>query len=199
MGKIVIATNMTLDGVVQDPDGKEDWDRGGWFRERGGDDLDAWTEILTQEAGRAQALLLGRRTDAWFAARWSARTGAWADRLNSLPKYVVSSTLEKTAWQNGSVLRGHLADEAKALKEKVPGDIVVYASYQLGQALMDLDLVDEVRLFLFPAVLGAGKPLFGPTRATRAFRLAETRKLGERLVYLIYVREERKDAAMKSV
>jgi len=114
MGKLVIATNMTLDGVVEDPDGKEGFARGGWFRERGGSDMDAWTEILTQEASRAHALLLGRTTDAWFAERWSARTGAWADRLNGLPKYVVSSTLTETAWRNGTVLHGELGTEVAA-------------------------------------------------------------------------------------
>ncbi len=106
MGKIVISTNVSLDGVVQDPDGEEGFKLGGWFAEFGGKDVAAWAELETAEALRAQALLLGRRSDEWFAKRWLGREGEWADRLNSLPKYVVSSTLEDPKWTNATVLNG---------------------------------------------------------------------------------------------
>src|SRR5271154_1206012 len=106
MGKIVVSTNVSLDGVVQDPDGKEGFRLGGWFGEFGGKDLEAWSQVSFQEALRTEALLLGQRSDEWFAARWSSRTGEWADRLNSLPKYVVSSTIEQPRWSNATVLNG---------------------------------------------------------------------------------------------
>lgn len=186
MGKIVIATNATLDGVVQDPDGEEGFERGRWFRQFGGKDLEAWTRLETEEAMRAEALLMGRRTDKWFAARWATRTGEWADRLNALPKYVVSSTLEPPAWTNAKILKGDLVAEVGNLKQRVAGDIVVYASYQLGQAMMEHDLVDEIRLVVFPVVLGKGARLFGETSASKPFRLVEVRTLGESLVYLTH-------------
>ena len=111
------------------------------------------------EALRTTALLLGRRSDEWFAARWASRPGEWADRLNSLPKYVVSSTLEDPRWTNVTVLKGNVVDEVTRLKQELDGDIVVYASYQLGRALIEHDLVDELRLFVFPVVLGRRTPL----------------------------------------
>ena len=104
MGRIVITTNLSLDGAVEDPDGQEGFERGGWFAQFGGKDLEAWATLETDEALGAEALLLGRRSDEWFASRWSSRTGEWADRLNSLPKYVVSSTLEDPDWNNSTVL-----------------------------------------------------------------------------------------------
>src|SRR5271155_2411513 len=106
MGKIVVSTNVSLDGVVQDPDGQEGFRLGGWFGQFGGKDLEAWAQIAFEEAQGAAALLLGRRSDDWFAARWASRRGEWADRLNSLPKYVVSSTLEDPRWNNSTVLKG---------------------------------------------------------------------------------------------
>ena len=186
MGKIVISTNVTLDGFVQDPDGQEGLERGGWFKRFGGSDLEAWSKLMTEEAMRAKALLLGRRTDQFFASRWSTRTGPWADQLNALPKYVVSSKADAPAWQNGRVLKGETATEVARLKERVDGDILVYASYQLGHALLDRDLVDELRLTVFPVVLGTGERLFGGTRELKALRLAERRTLGEGLVFLTY-------------
>lgn len=188
MGKIVIATNSTLDGMVQDPDGGEGLKLGGWFKEFGGNDLEAWAKLETDEALRAEALLLGRRTDKWFASRWAARSGVWADRLNSLPKYVVSSTLQQAAWNNSTVLKGDVATEVSKLKQNVDGDILVYASYQLGHTLMEHDLVDELRLVIFPVVLGAGERLFGATSGKKPFRLVETRTLGDTLVFTTYQR-----------
>lgn len=187
MGKIVISTNSTFDGVVQDPTGEEGFERGGWFGRFGGKDVEEWAKLETEEALRSEALLLGRCTDAWFGTRWSARTGVWADRLNRMPKYVVSATLEQPVWSNVSVLRGDVVDEVSALKQSVDGDILVYASYHLGQTLLEHDLVDEVRLVLFPVVLGAGNRLFGATGVPKPLRLVENRTLGEGLAFLTYV------------
>ncbi|HEX3359717.1 MAG TPA: dihydrofolate reductase family protein [Solirubrobacterales bacterium] len=186
MGKIVVSTNMTLDGVVQDPDGAEGFERGGWFGRTGGQDLEQWAGLMAEEAQDAAALLLGRRSDEWFASRWSSRDGEWADRLNSLPKYVVSSTLDAPRWTNATVLTGDAVDEAAKLKREVDGEIVVYASYPLVRALIEHDLVDELRLTVFPVVLGAGERLFGDTDGEQAMRLLDRRTLGEGLIYLSY-------------
>jgi dihydrofolate reductase len=186
MGKIVISTNVSFDGVVQDPDGKEGFRLGGWFGEYGGQDLEEWTKVSLEEALRTEALLLGRRSDEWFAARWLARSGAWADRLNSLPKYVVSSTLEEPSWSNATVLKGEVVEEVSKLKHELEGDIVVYASYQLGRTLIEHDLVDELRLVVFPVVLGAGERLFGETSDKKPMRLVDTTTIGDGLVFLTY-------------
>jgi len=186
MGKIVISTNVTLDGVVQDPDGKEGFSQGGWFGQFGGGDLEEWGKISLDEALGAQALLLGRRSDEWFAARWAARTGEWADRLNGLPKYVVSATLDEPKWGNSTVLKGDVVSEVAALKERLDGEIVVYASYQLGRTLLEHDLVDELRLTVFPVALGTGERLFGETSDKKAMRLLSTRIVGVGLVLYIY-------------
>src|SRR6201994_2944916 len=147
MGKIIISENVSLDGVVQDPTGEEGFRLGGWFGQFGGKDLEEWSKVELDEALRAEALLLGRRSDEWFAARWTSRTDEWADRLNSLPKYVVSSTADEVRWGSGTVLRGDIVSEVSRLKRELDGDIIVYASYQLGHTLMEHDLVDELRLF----------------------------------------------------
>ena len=186
MGKIVISTNVTLDGVVQDPDGKEGFSQGGWFGQFGGGDLEEWGKISLDEALGAQALLLGRRSDEWFAGRWAARTGEWADRLNGLPKYVVSATLDEPKWGNSTVLKGDVVSEVAALKERLDGEIVVYASYQLGRTLLEHDLVDELRLTVFPVALGTGERLFGETSDKKAMRLLSTRIVGVGLVLYIY-------------
>ena len=186
MGKIVISTNVSLDGVVQDPDGKEGFGRGGWFARSGGKDLGEWAKVEYAEALRAAALLLGRRSDEWFAARWLSKSGEWADRLNSLPKYVVSSTLENPDWNNSTVLKGDVVDEVSKLKQELDGEIVVYASYQLGRTLMEHDLVDELRLVVFPVVLGAGERLFGETSDKKSIRPLYARTVGDSLVYLTY-------------
>ncbi len=130
MGKIVISTNASLDGIVQDPDGQEGFRLGGWFGQFGGKDLEAWAKVSLDEALSTEALLLGRRSDEWFGTRWSSRPGEWADRLNSLPKYVVSSTLADPKWTNATVLQGDVVTEVSKLKQKIHGDIVVYASYR---------------------------------------------------------------------
>jgi dihydrofolate reductase len=185
MGKIVISTNMSIDGVVQDPDGEEGFDRGGWFVKYGGLD-EEWRKVLYAEALDASALLLGRRSDEWFATRWSSRPGEWADRLRSLPKYVVSSTAQDSKWTNGTVLKGNVIDEVTRLKRELDGDIVVYASYQLERTLIEHDLVDELRLFVFPVVIGDGERLFGETSGLKPFRLAGSRTIGSGIVLLTY-------------
>ncbi|MGA7418206.1 MAG: dihydrofolate reductase family protein [Acidimicrobiales bacterium] len=186
MGKIVISTNVSLDGVVQDPDGQEGFSLGGWFGQFGGKDLEAWGKVEFQEALDTEALLLGRRSDEWFAERWLVKSGEWADRLNSLPKYVVSSTLEHARWSNSTVLNGDVVTEVSRLKQEVDGDIVVYASYQLGRMLMGHDLVDELRLFVFPVVLGAGERLFRETGDRTPLRLVDTKTVGDGLTFVTY-------------
>ena len=186
MGKIVISTNVSLDGVVQDPDGEEGFKLGGWFGQFGGKDLEQWGKVEFDEAMSTEALLLGRRSDEWFAARWIPKSGPWADRLNGLPKYVVSSTLEDPRWTNVTVLKGDVVDEVTRLKRDLDGDIVVYASYQLGRTLMEHDLVDGLRLFVFPVVLGGGERLFGETSDKKAMRLVGTRTVGDGLIFVTY-------------
>jgi dihydrofolate reductase len=186
MGTIVITTNMSLDGVVQDPDGHEEFSRGGWFARSGGADLGAWAELETDEAKSASALLLGRRSDAWFAPRWTDREGEWAERLNALPKYVVSATIDQAQWTNATVLSGDVIAHVTKLKEQVDGEILVYASYQLARALIDNDLADELRLVVFPVIVGAGDRLFGDTGEPKPLRLLSTRTIGEGLVLLSY-------------
>ncbi len=186
MGMIVIITNVSLDGVVQDPDGQEGFRLGGWFRQSGGQDLDEWTKVETGEALGAEALLLGRRSDEWFASRWSSRSGEWADKLNSMPKYVVSSDLEHPRWSNATVLKGDVAAGVSKLKQEIDGEILVYASYQLVRTLMEHDLADELRLVVFPVVLGAGKRLFGETSDRKPLRLLSTRTIGDGLAFLTY-------------
>jgi dihydrofolate reductase len=189
MGKIVISTNASLDGVVQDPDGKEGFRLGGWFVQHGGEDLNEWGKVEFEEALRTEALLLGRRSEQWFGSRWAARTDAWADRLNSLPKYVVSGSLDEPSWQNATVLSGDIAEEVAKLKQQLDGDIVVYASYQLGRTLMEHDLVDELRLFVYPVVLGDGERLFGRMSGKRPMRLVSAQTIGDGLVFLTYERD----------
>jgi dihydrofolate reductase len=186
MGKIVVSTNITLDGVVQDPDGAEGFAHGGWFGRFGGKDLEPWGKASLDEALGAEALLLGRRSDEWFATRWASRTGEWADRLNSLPKYVVSATLDAPRWGNSTILRGDVVSEVSKLKQELAGEIVVYASYQLGRTLLEHDLVDELRLTVFPVTLGAGERLFGESSAIKPMRLLSTQTIGDGLAFLTY-------------
>jgi len=186
MGKIVITSNVSLDGVVQDPDGQEGFDRGGWFTTYGGKDLAAWAELETAEARQADAVLIGRASDEWFATRWNDRVGEWAERLNGLPKYVVSSTPGAARWTNGTVLNGDIVEEIRRLKKDTDGEILVYASYRLVRTLIEQGLADELRVVVFPVVVGAGKRLFGDTAGALGMRLMETRKLGENLTFASY-------------
>jgi dihydrofolate reductase len=193
MGKIIVSENVSLDGIVQDPIGDEGFRHGGWFGQYGGKDLEEWGTVETEEALAAEALLLGRRTDEMFAGLWLSRDGRWADRLNSMPKYVVSSTLGEPSWSNatgfkGVVLKGDVVTEVSELKQRLDGDIVVYGSARLVHTLMEHDLVDEVRLTVYPVVLGDGERLFTHTGDKQPMRLTGMRTLGEGLAYLTYER-----------
>ena len=186
MGKIIVSENVSLDGVVQDPTGEEGFRHGGWLGQVGDKDRKEWARVEFEEALGAEALLLGRRSDEWFAVRWQSRSGEWADRLNSLPKYVVSSTLEEPRWNNATVLRGDVVNEVSKLKQELDGDIVVYGSIQLAHTLMEHDLVDELRLTIHPVVLGAGERLFGETSHRKPMRLVHTQTVGDSLALLTY-------------
>ena len=186
MGKIVISENVSLDGVVQDPTGEEGFRHGGWFGQIANKDRDEWIKLELEEALGAEALLLGRRTDEWFAARWLSRSGEWADRLNSMPKYVVSSTLEDPGWSNSTVVKGDAVNEMSNLKERLNGEIVVPASLQLVRTLIEKDLVDELRLMVYPFVLGAGERLFGETSDKMPLSLVANRTVGDSLAYVTY-------------
>jgi len=186
MGKIVITANVSLDGAVQDPDGQEGFGRGGWFGQFGGADLEEWAKVETEEALGAQALLLGRRSDDWFATRWQSRGGEWADKLNSLPKYVVSASLRDPRWSNSTVLAGDVVDAVSKLKLQIDGEILVYASYQLVHTLIEHDLADELRLVVFPVVLGAGHRLFAETSDPKPLRLIDARTIGAGLAFVTY-------------
>jgi dihydrofolate reductase len=188
MGKIVMSgpQNVSLDGVVQDPDGAEGFQVGGWFVEFGGNDLDEWNQVALADALGAEAWLLGRRSYEFFGVRWRPRSGELAERLNSIPKYVVSSTLEHPDWNNSTVLKGDVLEEVSKLKQKLDGEIIVPASYQLGRTLIEHDLVDELRLVIFPVVLGAGERLFGETSDKKRMRLVDTKTIGDGLVILTY-------------
>jgi dihydrofolate reductase len=188
MGKIVMSgpQNVSLDGVVQDPDGAEEFELGGWFVEFGGKDLEEWNKVALGEALRAEAWLLGRRSYEFFGARWRPRSGELADRLNTMPKYVASSTLEDPEWENTTVLTGDVVTEVSKLKRELDGEIVVPASYQLARTLFEHDLVDELRLVVFPVVLGSGERLFDEASGKTAMRLIEARTIGDGLVLLSY-------------
>jgi dihydrofolate reductase len=188
MGTIIISENVSLDGVVQDPTGEDGFKRGGWGVQLGTSDRDEWASILLEEALRTDALLLGRRSEEWFAGRWLSRSGPWADRLNSMPKYVVSSTPEAARWSNSTVLTGDVASAVSKLKDDHDGDIVVYGSAQLAHTLMEHDLIDELRLMIFPVVVGAGERLFAGTSDAKPMRLARIQAVGDTLALLSYER-----------
>jgi dihydrofolate reductase len=186
MGKIVVSESVSLDGVVQDPTGEEGFKYGGWFRKVGDKDREEQAKVALEEALGAEAFLVGRRSYEFLASRWPSRSGELADRLNSMPKYVVSSTLVDPEWSNSTVLKGEVVDEVSKLKKELDGEILVYASYQLGLTLMEHDLVDELRLFVFPVVLGAGKRLFGETSDKKPTRLVDAKTVGDGLAFLTY-------------
>jgi dihydrofolate reductase len=186
MGKIVVSDNVSLDGVIQDPAGDEGFRLGGWVGQI--KDRKEVNKLTLEEALGTEVLLLGRRSYEWFAARWPSRTGELADRINSLPKYVVSSTLENPEWKNSTVLKGDVVSEVSKLKHQRNGEIVVWASFQLVRALMEHDLVDELRLKIYPVVLGAGKRLFGETSDKKPMRLVGTQTVDGDVAFLTYER-----------
>ena len=184
MGKIVISDNVSLDGVIQDPAGDEGFTRGGWVGRIAA--LPEVAKVALDEALGAEALLLGRRSYEWFAGRWAARSGEWADRLNSLPKYVVSSTHEDPDWNNSTVLKGDVVAEVAKLKDELEGEIVVPASFQVFHTLFEHDLVDELRMTIIPVVLGSGRRLFGEPGHMSAMRLVDTRTVDDGVAFLTY-------------
>ena len=188
MGTLVVSENVTLDGVMQDPTGDDGFARGGWFRQMTDEDRKAWAEVECDEALRAEALLVGRRSYDFLVDRWPGRTGPWADRLNTMPKYVVSSTLADPAWGNTTVLTGDAVAAVSTLKQRLDGEIVLNASGQLARTLIEHDLVDELRLMVYPFVLGAGDRLFPPTSAAVAMRLVDIGTVGAGLALLTYAR-----------
>ena len=184
MGRIVVTEFVSLDGVVEDPGGSENFRYGGWsFEISRGDEGD---KFKLDEAFASDALLLGRVTYEGFAAAWPSRDGEFADKFNTMPKYVVSSTLEDPTWNNSTVLKGDVAEEVAQLKQKVDGDIVVHGSVRLVQALLEHGLVDELRLMVYPVVLGDGKRLFGETSDKKPLRLVDSKIVGDGVAILVY-------------
>jgi dihydrofolate reductase len=184
MGKIVISENVSLDGVIEDPAGVEGFRLGGWFFETDrGEDGEKFT--LDKTLG-SEALLLGRRSYEFFATTWPSRGGELADKMNSMPKYVVSSTLEDPDWNNSTALKGDVVDEVSRLKQELDGEIVVLGSPQLARTLIEHDLVAELRLMVYPVVLGAGARLFGETSDKKPMRLVDTQSVGDGVAILTY-------------
>src|SRR6478609_4350793 len=184
--RIVLIDNVSLDGVIQDPAGDEGFARGGWvglIKHRV-----ELNQLALDDALGAGAFLMGRRTYEWFASRWPSRSGALAERLNAMPKYVLSSTVDQLAWTNSTVLRGDTIEVVSSLRREIAGDIMVPASVRLARALLEADLVDELRLKVFPVVIGAGQRLFGETSGKHGLRLVETRTIDGDTAYLRYGR-----------
>ena len=188
MGSIVVFENVSLDGVTQDPTGEEGFSPHDWRPGLPPADRQKWDKLILDDALSAQALLLGRRSYEFFAARYPHRTGELADKMNSVPKYVVSTTLADPGWNNSTVLDGDVVGEVSTLKHAVDGEIRVYASSQLVHTLIAHDLVDELRLTIFPLVMGAGMHLFDQTDNPKPLRLLNIRSVGDSLSYLAYQR-----------
>ena len=185
MGRIVVTEFVSLDGVMEDPGGSESFKHGGWSFEI---DRGEGTTFKLEETMATDALLLGRVTYEGFAEAWPSRDGEFADKFNSMPKHVVSSTLERPKWNNSTVLDGDLAAGVAKLKEQYDGDVAVHGSAQLVQTLLADDLVDELRLMVFPVALGSGKRLFGETADKKRLQLVETRTVGDGVLILTYAR-----------
>jgi dihydrofolate reductase len=188
MARIVISENVTLDGVIEDPAGSEGFSRGGWVGRIGDRGRDEAAQVALEEALGTEAMLLGRRSYEFLAGRWPSRTGAMADRMNAKRKYVVSATLRDPAWDNTTVLIGGVVTAVSKLKQQLAGDIVVAASFRLVHALLEHDLADELRLMIYPVVLGSGRRMFGEASDMKSWRLAANRTVAGDLVYLTYER-----------
>jgi dihydrofolate reductase len=184
VGRIVVTAFVSVDGVIEAPGGGEDFRHGGWSLEI--DRGDEGNQFKLDETLSSEALLLGRVTYEGFAASWPPREGEFADKFNTMPKYVVSSTLENPEWNNSTVLKGDVVEEVAKLKQELDGDIVVHGSAQLVQTLLDRDLVDELRLMVFPVVLGTGKRLFGETSDKKPLRLVDSKVVGDGVAILTY-------------
>ena len=187
MGKIIVTEFVSLDGVMEDPGGAEDFKYGGWTFEidRGEGD-----KFKLDETMESDALLLGRVTYEGFAAAWPSREGEFADKFNAMPKYVVSSTLGTADWNNTTVLEGDPVERVSELRREQDGNVVVHGSGQLVQTLLEHDLVDELRLMVFPVVLGSGRRLFGDTSEKKRLQLVESRTVGDGVAILVYRRAE---------
>ena len=184
MGRIVVTEFVSLDGVMEDPGGSENFKYGGWsFKFSRGDEGD---KFKLDEAMDSDALLLGRVTYQGFADAWPSRDGEFADKFNNMPKYVVSNTLKDPEWNNSTVLDGDVVDAVSKLKRDFDGDLVVHGSAQLVQTLLENDLVDEVRLMVFPVVLGSGKRVFGDTSDKKPLRLTDSKTVGDGVEILVY-------------
>jgi dihydrofolate reductase len=184
MGRIVVTEFVSLDGVMEAPGGGENFKHAGWtFKINRGDEGE---KFKLDETFGSEALLLGRKTYEGFAAAWPSMKNEFADKFNSMPKYVVSSTLDDPTWNNSTVLKGDVEEEVSKLRQEVDGDIVVHGSAQLVQALLEHDLVDELRLMVFPVVLGSGKRLFGETSDKKPLRLADSKMVGDGVAILTY-------------
>jgi dihydrofolate reductase len=184
MGRIVVTEFVSLDGVVEGPGGGEDFRHVGWaFEIERGDEGDAFK---LEETRSSEALLLGRITYEGFAAAWPGRDGEFADKFNSMPKYVVSSTLKDPEWENSTVLDGDVVESVEKVRQAHQGDVVVHGSPQLVQTLLEHDLVDELRLMVYPVVLGTGKRLFDGTSDKKPMRLVDTKIVGDGVAILVY-------------
>jgi len=186
MGKIVVTEFVSLDGVMEAPGGGEDFEHAGWTFEI--DRGDEGEKFKLDEAFASEALLLGRVTYEGFAAAWPSMQGEFADKFNGMPKYVVSSTLEAPEWNNSTVLDGDVVEDVSKLRRETDGEIVVHGSAQLAQTLLEAGLVDELRLMVFPVVLGSGKRLFGKTTDKKRLQLAASKTVGDGVVILVYKR-----------
>src|SRR3954469_640761 len=184
MGRIIVTEFVSLDGVMEAPGADENFVRGAWTFEF--DRGDAGNQFKVDETMGSAALLLGRRTYEGFAEAWPTREGEFADKFNTMPKYVVSSTLKDPDWANTTVLEGDLADAVGRLKQDVDGDVVVHGSATLAQALLEQDLVDELRLMVFPVVLGEGKRLFGSTSGKKPLKLTDSKTVGDGVAIQVY-------------
>jgi dihydrofolate reductase len=184
MGKIIATEYVSLDGVVEAPGGGEDFEHAGWTFEI--DRGEEFEKFKLDETLNSEALLLGRVTYEGFAAAWPSMEGEIADKLNAMPKYVVSSTLEKGEWNNSTVLKGDVAEEVPRLRQELDGEIVVHGSPKLAQTLLEHDLLDELRVTVFPLVLGRGKRLFGETSDKKRLRLTDSKTVGDGIAILIY-------------
>ncbi|HWX52571.1 MAG TPA: dihydrofolate reductase family protein [Solirubrobacteraceae bacterium] len=193
MARIVVTEFVSLDGVIEAPGGGEDYEHAGWTFEidRGADG----DKFKLDETMDAEALLLGRVTYEGFAAAWPTMKNEFADKFNGMPKYVVSSTLENPTWNNSTVLSGDVVEEVSKLKRDLEGEVVVHGSAQLVQTLLEHGLVDELRLMVFPVVLGKGKRLFGPTSGKRPLKLSDSKTVGDGVAVQIYAVAPARDAA----
>jgi dihydrofolate reductase len=184
VGRVVVSQFVSVDGVMEDPGGAEGFDHGGWALQ-----IDRGPEgdkFKLDEVMESDALLLGRVTYEGFAEAWPSRTGEFADKFNSMPKFVVSTTLEEAEWNNSTLIKGDVAEEVSKLKQQPGGDILVNGSAQLVHALMEHDLVDEYRLMVFPVVLGSGKRLFPDTGKASALNLVDSQTVGAGVLILTY-------------